>query len=311
MYRLLLDGNQLSGKIPLEIGALSNLAHLNFASNKLSRAIPGKLGECSMLLQLNLSTTHSICFILGQKMQRRKSMSKEAQPVEIFTLWGYNGRMLYENIVEATEDFRFNYCIGSGGYGNVYKAVLPIGEVVAVKKLHQSEDDMLVKNLKAFEREIQALTEIRHRNVVKLHGFCWHSKHSFLVYQFVERGSLRMILSNDQDAADLDWKKRLNVVRGVANALCYMHHDCSPPIIHRDISSNNVLLDSDHEAHVSDFGTARLLKPDSSNWTSFPGTIGYIAPELAYIYYVDEKCDVYSFGVVTMEVLMGRHILVI
>ncbi|GKV48862.1 hypothetical protein SLEP1_g55652 [Rubroshorea leprosula] len=86
-----------------------------------------------------------------------------------------------------------------------------------------------------------------------------------------------------------------------------MHHDRPSPIIHRDISSNNVLLDLDYEAHVSDFGTARILKPDSSNWTSFAGTFGYIAPELAYTMQVSEKCDVYSFGVVTMEIIMGRH----
>ncbi|MFQ6668136.1 hypothetical protein Gotur_033896 [Gossypium turneri] len=87
-----------------------------------------------------------------------------------------------------------------------------------------------------------------------------------------------------------------------------MHHDRSQPIIHRDISSNNVLLDLDYEARVSDFGTARILKPDSSNWTSVAGTYGYIAPELAYTMRVDEKCDVYSFGVLTMENFMGRHL---
>ncbi|KAF9661883.1 hypothetical protein SADUNF_Sadunf19G0115200 [Salix dunnii] len=101
--------------------------------------------------------------------------------------------------------------------------------------------------------------------------------------------------------------KRLNVVKGMVAALSYLHHSCSPPIIHRDITSNNVLLDLEYEAHVSDFGTARLLMPDSSNWTAFAGTFGYSAPELAYTMKVTEKCDVYSFGVVTMEVMMGRH----
>ncbi|XP_022760167.1 MDIS1-interacting receptor like kinase 2-like [Durio zibethinus] len=116
-----------------------------------------------------------------------------------------------------------------------------------------------------------------------------------------------MVLSNKDEAMELDWEKRLNVVKGVANALSYMHHDHSPPIIHRDISSNNVLLDLDYEAHVSDFGTARVLKPDSSNWTTLAGTLGYIAPELAYTMKVNERCDVYSFRVLTMEILMGRY----
>ncbi|XP_022765747.1 MDIS1-interacting receptor like kinase 2-like [Durio zibethinus] len=166
---------------------------------------------------------------------------------------------------------------------------------------------MISNNLKAFESEIHALSEIRHRNIVKLYGFCSHPNNSFLVYEFVERGSLRMVLSNKDEAMELDWEKRLNVVKGVANALSYMHHDHSPPIIHRDNSSNNVLLDLDYEAHVSYFGTTRLLKPDSSNWTSLGGTFGYIAPELAYTSKVDERCDVYSFGVLIMEIFMGRH----
>ncbi|WCJ30474.1 Leucine-rich repeat receptor-like protein kinase family protein [Euphorbia peplus] len=115
------------------------------------------------------------------------------------------------------------------------------------------------------------------------------------------------MLSNGEEAEELDWMKRLTIVEGISNALSYMHHDCAPPIIHRDITSNNVLLDLEFEAHVSDFGTARLLMPDSSNWTSFAGTFGYIAPELAYTMKVNEKCDVYSFGVVALEIIIGKH----
>ncbi|PNX55696.1 LRR receptor-like kinase resistance protein [Trifolium pratense] len=100
---------------------------------------------------------------------------------------------------------------------------------------------------------------------------------------------------------------RVNAIKDVANALCYMHHDCSPPIVHRDISSKNVVLDSEYVAHVSDFGTAKFLNPESSNWTSFVGTFGYAAPELAYTMKVNEKCDVYSFGVLTLEILFGKH----
>ena len=173
-------------------------------------------------------------------------------------------------------------CIGTGGYGIVYKAELPTGRVVAVKKLHSSQDGDMA-DLKAFKSEIHALTQIRHRNIVKLYGFSSFAEISFLVYEFMEKGSLRNILSNDEEAEKLDWIVRLNIVKGVAKALSYMHHDCSPPIVHRDISSNNVLLDSEYEAHVSDFGTARLLKLDSSNWTSFAGTFGYTAPGTIFL----------------------------
>ncbi|KAA3481405.1 MDIS1-interacting receptor like kinase 2-like [Gossypium australe] len=246
-------------------------------------------------------------FTFCKQTQTKESKPREEQQGDIFTVLGFNGRILHDNIIESTEDFSSDYCIGSGGYGSVYKAALPTGQVVAVKKLHQSEDNILINNLKAFESEILALLEIRHRNIVKMYGFCSHPKHFFLVYEHVERGSLRMVLSNNEQSKELDWKKRLNVVKGLANALSYMHHGHSHPIVHRDISSNNVLLDLDYEVRVSDFGTARILKPDSSNWTSLAGTYGYIAPELAYTMRVDEKCDIYSFGVLTTEVFMGRH----
>ncbi|KAI3453354.1 hypothetical protein Pfo_010017 [Paulownia fortunei] len=129
----------------------------------------------------------------------------------------------------------------------------------------------------------------------------------FLIYDYMERGSLFCVLRDATEAVELNWMKRVNVVEGIANALSYMHHDCSPPILHRDISSNNILLDSKLEACVSDFGTARLLDPDSSNQTLLVGTHGYIAPELAYTMVVTEKCDVYSFGVVALEIMFGSH----
>ncbi|XP_059277953.1 MDIS1-interacting receptor like kinase 2-like [Lycium ferocissimum] len=124
----------------------------------------------------------------------------------------------------------------------------------------------------------------------------------------MERGSLSSILSNEVESRKLDWLKRVNIIKGVAFALSYMHQDCSPPIVHRDISSSNVLLDSEFEACVSDFGIAKLLKPDSSNCTAFAGTYGYVAPELAYTIKVTQMCDVYSFGVLSLEVIKGKHL---
>ena len=179
-----------------------------------------------------------------------------------------------------------NQCIGTGGYGTVYKAELPNGRVVVVKKLHYSSDQHGgdLADLKAFKSEIHALTQIRHRNIVKLYGFTSFAENSFFIYEFMEKGSLRNILSNDEEAVEkLDWIMRLNIVKGVAKALSYMHHYCSPPVIHLDISSYNVLLDSEYEPHVSNLGTARLIKSDSSNWTSFAGTFGYTAPGIIFL----------------------------
>ncbi|CDP20802.1 unnamed protein product [Coffea canephora] len=124
---------------------------------------------------------------------------------------------------------------------------------------------------------------------------------------YLERGSLAKFFSVDEEAKELDWEKRVNIIKGVAHALSYMHHDCTPSIVHRDISSNNVLLDSEYEARLSDFGTAKFLRKDSSNWTTLGGTLGYVAPELAYTLRVTEKCDVYSFGILTLETIKGTH----
>ncbi|XP_034899755.1 uncharacterized protein [Populus alba] len=342
-----LSHNMLSGLIPTSFNRLQGLTKVDVSYNKLEGPIPDikafreapfeairnntnlcgnatGLEACSALMKNK--TVHkkgpkvvflTVFSLLGSLLglivgfliffqSRRKKRFMETPQRDVTARWCPGGDLRYEDIIEATEEFDSKYCIGTGGYGVVYKAVLPSEQVLAVKKFHQTPE-VEMSSLKAFRREIDVLMGIRHRNIVKLYGFCSHAKHSFLVYEFVERGSLRKVLDDEEQAAKMDWDKRINLIKGVANALSYMHHDCSPPIIHRDISSNNVLLDSEYEAHVSDFGTARLLMPDSSNWTSFAGTFGYTAPELAYTMKVDEKCDVYSFGVLTLEVMMGKH----
>ncbi|KAL5998762.1 hypothetical protein ACLOJK_009709 [Asimina triloba] len=229
----------------------------------------------------------------------------EERGPNVFVAWNFDGKLVYEDIIGATEDFDDKYCIGEGGYGRVYRASLPTGQVVAVKRFFQVGDEG--ERMRSFRSEIQSLTEIRHRNIVKLYGYCSHPRCSFLVYEYMESGSLCSILGNEERAAELDWGKRVKIIKGAAHALSYMHHSRSPPIVHRDLSSNNILLDEELEAHVSDFGTARLIKPDSSNWSTLAGTCGYVAPEFAYTLRVTEKCDVYSFGILALEVMMGRH----
>ncbi len=160
-------------------------------------------------------------------MRKIEDKPREAQNDNLFAIWSYDGKMVYENIIAATEEFDSKYCIGVGGCGSVYKVELPTNQVVAVKKLH-SVPDGETSNQKAFTSEIRALTEIRHHNIVKLYGFSSHSQHSLLVYEFLEGGSLMKLLSSEEGVKAFDWNKRANVIKGVANALSYMYHDCSP-----------------------------------------------------------------------------------
>ena len=135
------------------------------------------------------------------------------------------------------------------------------------------------------------LTEIRHRNIVELHCYCLQKRCMFLAYEYMERGSLFYVLQNDTEAMELDWTKRVNIIKGIAHGISYMHHECIPVIVRRAITSNNILLNIKFEAFVSDFGIARLLDPNSSNQTLVVGTYGYIAlGELLFNYYTHILC---------------------
>ncbi|XWS40861.1 hypothetical protein CRYUN_Cryun17cG0032500 [Craigia yunnanensis] len=247
------------------------------------------------------------CLLLSRfKTKSKQAGSLSTKNGDFCSIWNYDGKLAYEDIIAATEDFDIRHCIGTGGYGSVYKAQLPCGKTVALKKLHRLEAEDPVFD-KSFNNEVKILSEIRHRNIVKLHGYCLHQRCMFLIYEYMERGSLFCVLCDEVEAVELNWIQRVEIIKSVAHALSYLHHDCTPPIVHRDISSNNILLNSSSEAFVADFGTARMLHLSSSNFTIRVGTYGYVAPELAYTMVVTEKCDVYSFGVLVMEILMGKH----
>ncbi|KAJ0944564.1 putative protein kinase RLK-Pelle-LRR-XI-1 family [Helianthus annuus] len=254
-----------------------------------------------------------LCFLLLGCVcyNNRRATKKINQPEtkkhgNVCSILNYDGTIAYEDFITDTEDFDLKYCIGTGGYGSVYEAKLPSGQTFALKKLHGFEAKQPALD-QSFKNEVQVLTNLRHKNIVKLYGFCLHNKCNFLVYEYMEKGSLFCALSDNELAVQVDWLKRVNIIKDVAHALAYMHHDCSPPVVHRDISTNNVLLNSELEGFVADFGAARLLDPDFSNQTVIVGTLGYIAPEHAYNMIVTEKCDVYSFGVVALETIGGKH----
>ncbi|RVW13597.1 putative leucine-rich repeat receptor-like protein kinase [Vitis vinifera] len=186
----------------------------------------------------------------------------------------------FQDLVEATNNFHDSYVVGRGACGTVYKAVMHSGQTIAVKKLASNREGNSIDN--SFRAEILTLGKIRHRNIVKLYGFCYHQGSNLLLYEYMARGSLGELLHGA--SCSLEWQTRFTIALGAAEGLAYLHHDCKPRIIHRDIKSNNILLDSNFEAHVGDFGLAKVVDmPQSKSMSAVAGSYGYIAPgELPY-----------------------------
>ncbi|PSS33186.1 Leucine-rich repeat receptor-like protein kinase [Actinidia chinensis var. chinensis] len=197
--------------------------------------------------------------------------------------------------------------IGMGSTGTVYKAEMPGGEIIAVKKLWGKHKET-VRRRRGVLAEVDVLGNVRHRNIVRLLGCCSNSDCTMLLYEYMPNGSLDDLLhgKNKGDNLVADWLTRYKITLGVAQGICYLHHDCDPVIVHRDLKPSNILLDGEMEARVADFGVAKLIDCDES-MSVIAGSYGYIAPEYAYTLQVDEKSDIYSFGVVLMEVLTGKR----
>ncbi|KAH1120687.1 hypothetical protein J1N35_003847 [Gossypium stocksii] len=194
--------------------------------------------------------------------------------------------------------------IGAGGYGTVYKLMINETMVFAVKRLNRGTAD----RDKGFERELEAMADIKHRNIVTLHGYYTSPHYNLLIYELMPNGSLDSFLhGKSMDDKVLDWPTRSKIALGAARGIAYLHHDCIPHIIHRDIKSSNILLDQNMEARVSDFGLATLMEPDKTHVSTFvAGTFGYLAPEYFDTGRATAKGDVYSFGVVLLELLTGK-----
>ncbi|KAK3183454.1 hypothetical protein Dsin_030740 [Dipteronia sinensis] len=216
----------------------------------------------------------------------------------------FHGDLPYssKDIIKKLETLNEEHIIGCGGFGTVYKLAMDDGSVFALKrivKLNEGFD-------RFFERELEILGSIKHRYLVNLRGYCNSPTSKLLIYDFLPGGSLDEALHERSE--QIDWDARLNIIMGAAKGLAYLHHDCSPRIIHRDIKSSNILLDGNLEARVSDFGLAKLLEDEESHITTIvAGTFGYLAPEYMQSGRATEKTDVYSFGVLVLEVLSGKR----
>ncbi|EXC46783.1 Receptor-like protein kinase HSL1 [Morus notabilis] len=205
-----------------------------------------------------------------------------------------------EEICDLEED----NLIGRGSTGKVYRLDLKRnGSTVAVKQLWKGDA------VKVLAAEMEILGKIRHINILKLYACLMKEGSSFLVFEYMANGNLFQALHSEIKCGnpELDWCRRYRIALGAARGISYLHHDCLPAIIHRDIKSTNILLDEEYEPKVADFGVAKIAAHKGSDFSSVAGTHGYIAPELAYTLKVTEKCDVYSFGVVLLELVTGRR----
>lgn len=210
---------------------------------------------------------------------------------------------VYDDIMRMTENLSEKYIIGHGASSTVYKCVLKNCKPVAIKKLYSHYP----QSLKEFETELETVGSIKHRNLVCLQGYSLSQSGNLLFYDYMENGSLWDLLHGPTKKKKLGWDTRLNIALGAAQGLAYLHHDCSPRIIHRDIKSSNILLDTDFEAHLTDFGIAKSICPSKTHTSTYVmGTIGYIDPEYARTSRLTEKSDVYSYGIVLLELLTGR-----
>ncbi|KAF5802843.1 putative protein kinase RLK-Pelle-SD-2b family [Helianthus annuus] len=223
---------------------------------------------------------------------------------------GLPTKFRYKELEEATDNWKT--LIGKGASALVFKGVLKDGTTVAVKRIQHEEE----RGEKEFRSEIAAIASVQHTNLVRVLGYCIHNNLRFLVFEYIPNGSLANWIfsrpmtgrSNGVSSGCLSWRLRSAVALDVAKALAYLHHDCRSKVLHLDVKPENILLDQNHRAIVSDFGLSKLMSQDQSRvLTTLRGTKGYLAPEWLLELGVTEKSDVFSFGMVLLEMIGGRR----
>ncbi|EOA16238.1 hypothetical protein CARUB_v10004380mg [Capsella rubella] len=211
----------------------------------------------------------------------------------------------FKTIEAATDKFSRSNRLGQGGFGEVYKGILPNGTEVAVKRLSKTSG----QGAQEFKTEAVLVAKLQHRNLVRLLGFCLEGDEKILVYEFVPNKSLDYLLFDPKKQGQLDWTMRYKIITGIARGVLYLHQDSRLTIIHRDLKASNILLDADLNPKIADFGMARIIGVDQTldNTNRIVGTYGYMSPEYAMHGQYSTKSDIYSFGVLVLEIISGKR----
>ncbi|XP_059067232.1 putative leucine-rich repeat receptor-like serine/threonine-protein kinase At2g24130 [Cryptomeria japonica] len=340
LLHLHLTGNQLSGMVPQELGMLTVLRKLHLGRNNLSSgsstttSILNILTNCSNLKELYLYQNHfsgTLLRAIGKLYPNLSKLSlrsnnitgnvpEEIGNLTVLTIISLGNNNIIGKIPKALSRLEESTVAGielqqttrhnssrvwqarAGSFSSVYRGLLSDNTLVAVKVFDQDPQN----SYKNFYKECRILSKIRHRNLVKVLSSCSTPEFRALVLQFMSKGSLEQQLHQD---CRLTSKMRLNIALDVAHAMAYLHHDCSPPVVHCDLKPSNVLMDENMTTQVADFGIARLMSSTdsaSSSTSMLKGTVGYLAPECGLGGQATTKIDVYSFGVLILEMVTRK-----
>lgn len=347
---LRLSRNKLTGQIPSAVANLSDLSFLDLSFNNLSGPTPKILAKGYSVSGNSFLCTSKACTGLWKPMNGTAAASSPQRAdghnrwvlsvatgisctfvvsVMLLICWvhWYRSRFLFGSYVQQDYEFeigqlkRFTFrelqtatgnfspknILGQGGYGVVYKGCLLNGTLVAVKRLKDPNYTGEVQ----FQTEVEMIGLAVHRNLLRLYGFCLTPEERMLVYPYMPNGSVAdRLRETSRERPSLDWKRRMCIALGTARGLLYLHEQCNPRIIHRDVKAANILLDESFEAIVGDFGLAKLLdRRESHVTTAVRGTVGHIAPEYLSTGQSSEKTDVFGFGILLLELITGQKAL--
>ena len=266
-------------------------------SNSLSAgAISGITIGCAVFVMICVFVVYCLWY-------KNKLKDLEEDEIEDWELEYWPHRFSYEELSQATNGFSKDQLLGSGGFGKVYRGILSNNSEIAVKCVNHDSK----QGLREFMAEISSMGRLQHKNLVQMRGWCRKSNELMLVYDYMPNGSLDRYIFHKPKKL-LNWQQRRQVLADVAEGLNYLHHGWDQVVVHRDIKSSNILLDSDMRGRLGDFGLAKLYSHNEvPNTTRVVGTLGYLAPELVTMAVATSASDIYSFGVVILEVACGRR----